>query len=367
MAKHQLLMGIILSLLLGIGCQTGANGDGPDSLAGIVDSVHAEEVGSVVDVRRQDDTRRTPRGQDASPEELVPDLPLPPSPWLRPWRCTAVVTTTSENSRGTNELDEFGLTVTESLDGTLSTHIDHYLYKACDMTWQVDAEIGVLLPLECSDDQFQPNQYDFTAGSMAVQGDSLTLETTGSKVHGRSGQFHTMTMTVSCVGCPFEPCGLMCEWGTCCGGQDEPCCQGKDKCAGDMECLDGACTSDIPCPSNFCQDSGFGAGFHCDGDTQRRCTTMNSGCYSEVLFDTQDCGPGGCDPATGTCGACDVNDPCFGAPSNVKLCDGAGHGLTCGHGRFLPGGSQLSGRKLRLGAAPQVRSQHLRRPHYQRR
>lgn len=320
------LLVLMVSACAGGGGPTAPEGDAPADASVAADLSPLPDAGG--DLSAADDAAA----------DVPADLPPPPSPWLRPWRCTALIVTDSEGSHGENPLDEFGLAVTGDPHDALSLQIDHYLFETCLMTWTVDGDDATLTPLECADNQFPPNEYTFTTGTAAVEDATLAVEISGTKLHGRSGTLYTMALTLDCVGCPDTPCGLACAWGVCCGGEGEACCDAKDKCAGDLECLDGGCVDpgDIPCPSNFCEDSGLSAGWHCGGDTQYRCTSLPNGCFGAVLSDTKDCDPGACDPATGTCNGCDPGHVCNGAPANAKLCDGGGHGLTCGEADGCP-------------------------------
>lgn len=332
-----------LSVLLLLGLMLAAC-SGDDHAPTSKDSSAEADVAAAADSHPPADIGDETATTDGVAGDVPADLPPPPSPWLRPWRCTAMVITTTENSHGENPLDEFALGVTEDAEGDLVLQIGHYLYETCLMTWIVDGDGATLAPLACADNQFPPNEYTFSAGTAAVGDAELAVEISGSKLHGRSGTLYTMTLTLDCVGCPYEPCGLACEWGICCGGVGEPCCDAKDECAGDMECTDGACAEPgpIPCDSNFCEDNGLSSGWHCDGDTQHHCTTLPNDCFGPILSDTQDCGPGACDAATGTCNGCDVNDPCFGMPQGGELCDGNGGDYACGDVDGCPGITKTS-------------------------
>ncbi len=332
MSQRLLLASVVLLSLLCGSCGGGSDAPPADTAPG-EDSSAGEDVRIATDIGAVDSDR-----QDTA-ADIAPDLPPPPSPWLRPWKCTAMVTTDTESSHGENPLDEFALFVTEDPTGDLVLQIDHYLYEACLMTWAVDGDAATLAPLDCADTQFPPNEYAFETGTATVGDATLSVELGGTKLHGRSGTLYTLGMTLDCVGCPYEPCGLACEWGVCCGGEGAPCCDAKDACAGDLECIDGACAEPgpIPCPSNACEDNGFGSGWHCDGDIQHRCTTLPSGCFGPILSNTQDCGPGGCDPATGTCGGCDMGHDCAGFPEGAHVCVGNGKAKTCGTVDGCPG------------------------------
>ena len=135
-----------LSVLLLLGLMLAAC-SGDDHAPTSKDSSAEADVAAAADSHPPADIGDETATTDGVAGDVPADLPPPPSPWLRPWRCTAMVITTTENSHGENPLDEFALGVTEDAEGDLVLQIGHYLYETCLMTWIVDGDGATLAPL----------------------------------------------------------------------------------------------------------------------------------------------------------------------------------------------------------------------------
>ena len=273
----------------------------------------------------------------APDQDSSPDAAATPSVWLRLWECAGSVTATTESSSSEVQADFF-MTVTAGELGRLSFAMDSMKMGPCVQTWleapDVAANTASLVDtVECGPDDGAYDYMTWSSGSATAAGDVLTMDLGGLMQPKQAPPDYVLDVAarLTCTACPMEACAGQCQGGLCCGGDGEPCCT-ESWCAGELACIDDGCTSDIPippCSGNFCQDNGFGEGFHCDGDAQRKCTTWDDGCFLVNAMYSETCEPGTCSPATGTCGGCDLSGECAGLPVGTMIC-GSGEGKECG-------------------------------------
>lgn len=143
---------------------------------------------------------------------------------------------------------------------------------------------------------------------------------------------NVVTCAIDADGCAGEAvttaCATGCASGACCGEDGQACCAGST-CDPSAAC-DPFKLMCVTCPSNFCQTHGYTKGYYCDpSGSQVRCgLDVFTNCLDAS---TKQCmTAAACSSATGTCGGCDPNDPCFGWPVGDKLCSGPGISMvTC--------------------------------------